>query len=83
MITKINEGLPEGAQHRYGELFQKSVSGSLSESEHKEFLSLATKSEEKQTERLSHLLELAALWNMSVDEVMKKLDIQVPPVISN
>ena len=81
LLTKINEGLPEPQQIRYTELMQKSLQKQLSETEHKELLSLISLMENQHVERLRHLVELATLWHCSVDEVMEKLGIQAPGVI--
>ena len=81
LILKINEGLPENVQLRYNELIQRSVEGNLSKAEHLELTELIPKIEAKNVERLSYLVELAALWKCSIDEVMERLHIQTPPII--
>jgi hypothetical protein len=81
LLLKINEGLPEPIQWRYNELLAKSLQKEMSQAEHEEFLGLISEAEAKSVERLKHLVELAELWNMSVDEVMKRLGITPPPVI--
>ncbi len=81
LLVKINEGLPEDAQLRHNELLAKSADETLTESEHRELLRLNAKAEAQSAERLTYLLQLAALWDTSVDEVMERLGIQPPEVI--
>lgn len=81
LLLKINEDLPEEVQIRYHELTTKSVEETLTEEEHQELLGLIPQVEAKSAERLKYLIELAALWKVSVDEVMDRLGITPPPVI--
>ncbi|NJN77653.1 MAG: hypothetical protein HC803_04430 [Saprospiraceae bacterium] len=71
LLLKINDGLETIEQERYLELSQKSVSETLSEDEHQEFLILIEKSETKAVNRLRYLIELSNLWNTSIDNTMK------------
>ena len=80
LLMKINEGLPEKVQLRYHELLQKSVAENLSEKELEEFQQLIPLVEAKSAERLTHLVQLADLWQTSVPDVMQRLDINPPPV---
>ncbi len=81
LLLKINEGLPADIQNRYHDLSIKNVQETLTEAEHQELLKLIPQVEAKNIERLKYLIALAQLWKMSVDDVMKKLEIQTPPVI--
>lgn len=83
LVLKINEGLPEDVQRRYYDLAKKSVNASLIEEELAEYQRLTPIIEEKTAERLGYIIQLAALWNCSVDETMNKLGIEIPDVISN
>jgi len=76
LLARINEGLPEEVQHRYNELLAKSADETLTESEHRELLQLNAKAEAQSAERLTYLLQLAALWDTSVDKAMERLGIQ-------
>ncbi len=80
LLMKINEGLPEKVQLRYHELLKKSVTENLSEKELEEFQQLIPLVEAKSAERLTHLVQLADLWQTSVPDVMQRLDINPPPV---
>lgn len=81
LLWKINAGLPEALQSRYHELLQKGVNHTLSEQEQEEWLQLIPQIETHQAERLSYMVQLAALWNCSVPELMEKLQIEIPPLL--
>ncbi|MGB1241352.1 MAG: hypothetical protein ACPG49_02450 [Chitinophagales bacterium] len=80
LLLKINEGLPNSLQSKYVELNQKLVEEKLTPVEHQELLQLIPQIEAKQVERLSYLIQLAQLWETTVDEVMNRLQIKTPPV---
>jgi len=80
LLLKINEGLPNPLQIRYVELNQKLVEEKLTPIEHQELLQLIPHFEAKQVERLTYLIQLAQLWETTVDEVMNRLEIKTPPV---
>ena len=81
LLLKINEGLPEEVQLRYNELLIKQSEETMTEAEHKELVQLIPRVEAKSAERMKYLIQLAQLWNTSVDEVMERLGIKPPPVI--
>lgn len=81
LLLKINEGLPEKVQLMYKELLHKLTQETITEPEHQELLQLIPQMEAKSAERLKYLVQLAQLWNTSVDEVMDRLGIKPPPVI--
>ena len=81
LILKINEGLPPEKQQRYATLQQELVDENISEAGHEELIQLTALAEEKAVARLTYLLELADLWDATVDETMERLDIKPPPSI--
>lgn len=81
LLLKINEGLPEEVQLRYNELLAKLSQETITGPEHQELLQLIPKVEAKGVERLKYLVQLAQLWNASVEEVMDRLGIKPPPVV--
>lgn len=83
LILKINEGLPQQIQHTYNELLKKSVESTLSSTENNELIHIIPQVEAHQTQRLAYLIELAAIWDCTVDETMSKLGIEAPPAISS
>lgn len=81
LLLKINEGLPHPIQERYNDLSLKTIQETLTEEEHQELLTLVPIVEAQTVKRLKYLVQLAQLWNMSVDEVMEKLEITYPETI--
>lgn len=81
LLFKINEGLPHDLQLRYAELTIKAATEDLLDTEHEELLKLIPLVEAKAVERLEYLIQLAGLWNISVDEVMTKLGIHPPSFV--
>jgi hypothetical protein len=81
LLFKINEGLPHDLQLRYAELTIKAANEDLLDTEHEELLKLIPLVEAKAVERLEYLIQLAGLWNISVDEVMTKLGIHPPSFV--
>ena len=81
LLLKINEGLPESVQNRYTALLSKSAQEMLTESEQEELVLLIPEVEKKSAERLEYLIQLATIWNISLDETMARLGIHTPSVI--
>ena len=80
LLQKINQGLPSDTQRRYDELREKLRSEELSPEEHEELLELVDVVEQSHADRLQHLIALSQLRQVSLDELMKQLDIRQPPV---
>lgn len=81
LLLKINEGLPESVQNRYTALLSKSAQEMLTEREQEELVLLIPEIEKKSAERLEYLIQLATIWNISLDETMARLGIHTPSVI--
>ena len=75
LLLKINEDLPLAVQQRLDELISKRQTQSLTPAEHQELIHLSEQSEKVDADRMQHLLVLAALRNVSLDEVMRQLGI--------
>jgi hypothetical protein len=75
LLLKINEDLPLAVQQRLDELISKRQTQSLTPAEHQELIHLTEQSEKVNADRMQHLLGLAALRNVSLDEVMRQLGI--------
>jgi hypothetical protein len=75
LLLKINEDLPPAVQQRLDELISKRQTQSLTPAEHQELIHLTEQSEKVDADRMQHLLGLAALRNVSLDEVMRQLGI--------
>lgn len=78
LLQKINQGLPEASLQRYGELTEKLRAESISIAERQELHRLIDQIELADAERLQHLIELAQLRGVSLDELMDQLGIQPP-----
>lgn len=79
LLLKINEDLPPAVQQRLDELISKRQTQSLTPAEHQELLHLTEQSEKVDADRMQPLLALAALRNVSLDEVMRQLGIHPVP----
>lgn len=80
LLQKINQGLPSALQQRYDELTTRLQAGTITSTEHQELLQLIDKIELADAERMQHLIELAQLRNLSIDELMNQLNINPPQV---
>jgi hypothetical protein len=78
LLQKINHGLPVAARKRYAELNDKLHDETITPEEHRELLQLIEEIELADAERLKHLIELAAIRNISVDTLMRQLEIRPP-----
>ena len=78
LLQKINQGLPAQMRQRYEELNDKLHEETILPEEHEELLQLVERVELADAERLQHLIELARIRNISVEELMSQLDIRRP-----
>ncbi|MFQ6057391.1 MAG: STAS/SEC14 domain-containing protein [Anaerolineae bacterium] len=79
LLQKINQGLPTALQQRYDELSAKLQANTITSAEHQELLQLIDQIELADAERMQHLIELAQLRSLSLDELMNQLGIHHPP----
>jgi hypothetical protein len=75
LLRQINQGLPPGVRQRYQELNTKLEAEALTLEEHQELLQLIEQVENADGKRLQHLIELAHLRGISLDELMQQLNI--------
>lgn len=75
LLQKINQGVPALLRQRFRELHTKLVEGTLTEQERQEYLSLTDQIEMADAKRIPYLARLAALRNVSIDELLTHLDI--------
>lgn len=78
LLLKINQPVPSGMQSRYDELIARRDARTLTPEEHQELLRLTDQVELLEAERMKHLIELAKLRQVSLDEIMKQLGL--PPL---
>jgi hypothetical protein len=80
LLQNINQGLPADTQQRYDALQSKLRSQSLTPEEHQDLLSLVDVVERSEAERLQHLITLSQMRKVSLDDLLKQLDIPQPPI---
>lgn len=81
LIEKINHsGVALTVRQRYQDLRDKMRAEAITNTEHAELLSLIEKMEAANVERLSHLVQLAQLRQVSLPEVMLQLGLKPPAV---
>ena len=74
---KINDAIPTTLQKRYEVLLSKNREETITPIEHQELRKIIDKIEIKNAERLEHLIELSHIRNVSLNEVMKQLHLNV------
>lgn len=78
LLLKINKAIPTKLQEQFRLLSDKMNYETITDAEHKELLKLVDKLEAKNVKRLEYLIDLARIRNISLDEVMKQLQLNVP-----
>jgi hypothetical protein len=76
LLLKINHPVPAALQGRYEELLKRRDARTLSAAEHEELLQLTDQVELLEAERVKHLIELAQVRQVSLDDVMKQLGLE-------
>jgi hypothetical protein len=70
LLQKINEQLPLSVQRQFATLNAKRQDETLTPAEHQELLRLIDQIEQADVDRLRHLLELAQIQEVSIDELL-------------
>jgi len=78
LIEKINAAVPADIFARYHELYLKYREEKNTQKENEELKKLAYLLEKYNVERLTYMIHLSALWQTTVDEVMRRLNIHPP-----
>jgi hypothetical protein len=81
LLQDIYQGIPNEIQQRYDELRQKLHNETLSAEEHQELIGMVDVIEQYDVDRLSKLIQLTKIRNVSLDELMRQLKLQ--PAISH
>jgi hypothetical protein len=79
LLLKINEGLSPTDAKRMKELIAKRQSYTITEAELQELIHLTDEAERLNVERLKHLIELAHLRNVTLDQLMDQLGLRPEP----
>ena len=78
LLLRINHPVPDDLQHRYDELIGRRDKRTLTSEEHEELLGLTDQIELLEAERMGHLIELAQIRRIPLDELMNQLGLQPP-----
>lgn len=76
LLLKINQDFPERFWKEYSQLIEQRRAGKLTPAEHERLIEMSDRLENANVERIKRLVELAALKNMDLDDLMQQLGIQ-------
>lgn len=76
LLQLINRDIPAEARQRYDELNDALSAENITDEEHQELLGLIEQVEQADVERLRHLIELAQLRRLDLDELIKQLGLR-------
>ena len=79
LLDKIYQPLPDGMQQRLNELIEKRQAYTITDGELQELCRLTDQVELFDAERLKHLIELAHLRSLSVENLIRQLGIKPVP----
>jgi hypothetical protein len=79
LLQKIYQGLPPEMQQRLNELIEKRQSYTITDDELQELIKLTDQVELFDAERLKHMIELAHLRNVPLDDLIRQLGIKPVP----
>ena len=79
LLLNINQGMPAATHQRLDALIAKRQAHTLTRGEHQELLQVTEQIEQRDAERLQHLIELAALRHVTLDALMQQLGLQPAP----
>jgi len=75
LIDKIKNGLSKEVLARYEELSLKLLRREISEIERQELIEISGETQQFAADRIYYMIDLAKIWNTTVEEVMKRLNI--------
>ena len=78
LLKVIFKELPKDVLARYDELYAKVQTKEMMDAEHQELLNLVDIVENRDVERLKALVELSQIRGITVDQLMKELQIKLP-----
>ncbi|MBI1763159.1 MAG: STAS/SEC14 domain-containing protein [Acidobacteria bacterium] len=79
LLRKINQDLPPAARQRLNALIDRRQAGIITQTELAELIQLTDQAEAFGVKRLKYLIDLAALRNVTPDELMRQLGIKPVP----
>lgn len=75
LLDKINQSLPIELRLRYKVLITKKEAETLNQEEYQELLDITEQKEHLNTERIHHLIQLAAIKKISLSDLMNELGV--------
>jgi hypothetical protein len=78
LLLRINQGIPAETQRRFDELVTKRQAETITSDELQELIELTDQIEQRDSECLAALIELARLRQITLDDLMDTLGIQLP-----
>jgi hypothetical protein len=78
LLTQINQGIPSDLHEHYCGLAQKRDAETLTDEEYEELLQISDRIEVLNAQRIEALVKLAALRQISLQQLMGELGIQFP-----
>lgn len=75
LLFKINHWIDPKVEYRYDELYEKLREDTITTAEHEELLQLIDIVENQNVERMRHLIELAEMRDISLEVLIKQLNI--------
>ncbi|MGH9839935.1 MAG: STAS/SEC14 domain-containing protein [Blastocatellia bacterium] len=79
LLLQINQGLPAQTRKRLNKLIKKRQSYTITPDELQELIQMTDQIEKSDAERLKCLIELAALRNVPLDDLIKQLGLKPYP----
>ena len=79
LLLTINQGIPSATQQRLDTLIAKRQAHTLTVGEQQELIQITAQIEQRDAERLQHLIELAALRHVTLDALTQQLGLQPAP----
>lgn len=79
LLLQINRGLPAQTRKRLNELIEKRQSHTIQQDELQELRQITDQIEKSDAERLKWLIELAALRNLPLDDLINQLGLKPYP----
>lgn len=82
LIDRLKNGGPSAEiRKKQVKFLEKSLQGELTEVEHQEMMALMPDIDNWNIERAKLLIELANCWNISVQEVMERINLKPAPIV--
>ena len=78
LLMQINQSIPKHVSERFQMLRKKQSAAGLDPEEQAELTRLVDQIEQLEAERLAKMITLAGLWDLSIDELRRRLGLEPP-----